>query len=192
LSLLTTAKLSSGNSPALVIVDMCNGFIDPQSPLGFSCEDLVNANIELLKIFREMQAPIFFTTTIYRDDQEASVFRQKLPDLNILSPDSHWVGFREDLSPSNSETVIEKKHASGFFMTDLADQLHRLGIDTVYISGVTTSGCVRATALDSLQHDFLTFIVQDCVGDRDNDAHQSNLRDLQLKYAELVSLAELN
>ena len=171
---------------------MCNGFIDPQSPLGFSCEDLVNANIELLKIFREMQAPIFFTTTIYRDDQEASVFRQKLPDLNILSPDSRWVGFREDLSPSNSETVIEKKHASGFFMTDLADQLHRLGIDTVYISGVTTSGCVRATALDSLQHDFLTFIVQDCVGDRDNDAHQSNLRDLQLKYAELVSLAELN
>lgn len=171
---------------------MCNGFIDPQSPLGFSCEDLVNANIELLKIFREKQAPIFFTTTIYRDDQEASVFRQKLPDLNILSPDSQWVGFREDLSPSNSETVIEKKHASGFFMTDLADQLHRLGIDTVYISGVTTSGCVRATALDSLQHDFLTFIVQDCVGDRDIDAHQSNLRDLQLKYAELVSLAELN
>ena len=171
---------------------MCNGFIDPQSPLGFSCEDLVHANIELLKIFREKQAPIFFTTTIYRDDQEASVFRQKLPDLNILSPDSHWVGFREDLSPSNSETVIEKKHASGFFMTDLADQLHRLGIDTVYISGVTTSGCVRATALDSLQHDFLTFIVQDCVGDRDIDAHQSNLRDLQLKYAELVSLAELN
>ena len=171
---------------------MCNGFIDPQSPLGFSCEGLVNANIELLKIFREKQAPIFFTTTIYRDNQEASVFRQKLPDLNILSPDSQWVGFREDLSPSNSETVIEKKHASGFFMTDLADQLHRLGIDTVYISGVTTSGCVRATALDSLQHDFLTFIVQDCVGDRDNDAHQSNLRDLQLKYAELVSLAELN
>ena len=171
---------------------MCNGFIDPQSPLGFSCEDLVNANIELLKIFREKQAPIFFTTTIYRDNQEASVFRQKLPDLNILSPDSQWVGFREDLSPSNSETVIEKKHASGFFMTDLADQLHRLGIDTVYISGVTTSGCVRATALDSLQHDFLTFIVQDCVGDRDIDAHQSNLRDLQLKYAELVSLAELN
>ena len=171
---------------------MCNGFIDPQSPLGFSCEDLVNANIELLKIFREKQAPIFFTTTIYRDDQEASVFRQKLPDLNILSPDSPWVRFREDLSPSNSETVIEKKHASGFFMTDLADQLHRLGIDTVYISGVTTSGCVRATALDSLQHDFLTFIVQDCVGDRDIDAHQSNLRDLQLKYAELVSLAELN
>ena len=171
---------------------MCNGFIDPQSPLGFSCEDLVNANIELLKTFREKQAPIFFTTTIYRDDQEASVFRQKLPDLNILSPDSPWVRFREDLSPSNSETVIEKKHASGFFMTDLADQLHRLGIDTVYISGVTTSGCVRATALDSLQHDFLTFIVQDCVGDRDIDAHQSNLRDLQLKYAELVSLAELN
>ena len=120
------------------------------------------------------------------------MFRQKLPDLNILSPDSHWVGFREDLSPLNSETVIEKKHASGFFMTDLADQLHRLEIDTVYISGVTTSGCVRATALDSLQHDFLTFIVQDCVGDRDNNAHQSNLRDLQLKYAELVSLAELN
>ena len=171
---------------------MCNGFIDPQSPLGFSCEGLVNANIELLKIFREKQAPIFFTTTIYRDNQEASVFRQKLPDLNILSPDSQWVGFREDLSPTNSETVIEKKHASGFFMTDLADQLHRLGIDTVYISGVTTSGCVRATALDSLQHDFLTFIVQDCVGDRDIDAHQSNLRDLQLKYAELVSLAELN
>ena len=68
---------------------MCNGFIDPQSPLGFSCEDLVNANIELLKIFREKQAPIFFTTTIYRDDQEASVFRQKLPDLNMLSPNSH-------------------------------------------------------------------------------------------------------
>jgi len=192
LSLLASAKLASGNSPALVVVDMCNGFIDPRSPLGFSCEDLVNANIELLKIFRKKQVPIFFTTTIYRDDREASVFRQKLPDLNILLPDSHWVGFRENLFPTNSEMVIEKKHASAFFMTGLADQLYRLGIDTVYISGVTTSGCVRATALDSLQHNFLTFIVKECVGDRDIDAHHNNLRDLELKYAELVSLAELN
>lgn len=171
---------------------MCLGFIDPSSPLGFSCEELIKSNIELLKLFRRNKLPIFFTTTVYHNDAEASVFRKKLPDLNVLMPDSKWVKFLPELSPQHDEIVIEKKHASGFFNTELAFHLNKLNIDSVFIAGVTTSGCVRATALDSLQHNFVTFIVKDCVGDRDANAHLSNLRDLQLKYTELISFTDLN
>jgi maleamate amidohydrolase len=170
---------------------MCKGFLDATSPLGFSCVDLIERNKELISIFREKKLPIFFTTTIYRNEHEATVFREKLPDLNILTPESDWVDFLPDLSPLESEEVIEKKHASGFFNTNLADKLRLLDIDTVYISGVTTSGCVRATALDSLQNNYYTFVISDCIGDRNDDAHESNLSDLKLKYTELISLHEV-
>ena len=175
-----------GDSPALVIVDMCKAFIDPASPLGFKCTELIDANIKLVKKFRQKELPVFFTTTIYRNEFEASIFRKKLPALNILKPDSEEVSFLEKLQPTTTETIIEKKFASAFFQTNLYDLLKLKTIDSLIISGVTTSGCVRATALDSLQNNFLTTVVENCVGDRNNDAHQSNLLDLKLKYADVI------
>ena len=97
----------------------------------------------------------------------------------------------EELSPSTEDTVIEKKFASAFFETELSDQLAKTKIDSLIISGVTTSGCIRATALDALQHNFLTIVVEDCVGDRNLDAHKANLFDLQTKYADVIHSSKI-
>ena len=186
LSTLESNSIGLGRAPALVVVDMCRGFIDPSSPLGFKCDELIQANIILVNKFREMNLPVIFTTTIYRDISEASVFRSKIPALNILKPGSEETSFLAELSPDSEDILIEKKFASSFFGTNLADDLRRMNVDSVVISGVTTSGCVRATALDSLQNNFLTTVAEDCVGDRDLNAHRANLFDLQSKYADVV------
>jgi len=175
-----------GSSLALVVVDMCRGFIDPSSPLGFECDELIEANIRLVNKFRENNLPVIFTTTLYRDQSEASIFRLKIPDLNILVPGSDETSFLEELSPNKDEMLIEKKFASAFFETSLANHLNQIQVDSVIVSGVTTSGCVRATALDSMQNNFLTIVAEDCVGDRDLNAHRANLFDLQAKYADVL------
>lgn len=186
MSSLESNSTGLGSSPALVVVDMCRGFIDPSSPLGFQCDELIQANIKLVDKFKQMNLPVIFTTTIYRDISEASVFRAKIPALNILKPGSEETSFLAELSPDSKDILIEKKFASSFFGTNLADDLRRMNVDSVVISGVTTSGCVRATALDSLQNNFLTTVAEDCVGDRDLNAHRANLFDLQSKYADVV------
>ena len=186
LSSLESHPTGLGSSPALLVVDMCRGFIDTSSPLGFECKELIQANIVLVDRFREMNLPIIFTTTIYRDVSEASVFRSKIPALNILKPGSEETSFLKELSPSSNELLVEKKFASAFFQTNLADELSKMNVDSIIVSGVTTSGCVRATALDSLQNNFLTTVAEDCVGDRNQNAHRANLFDLQAKYADVI------
>ena len=103
---------------------MCRGFIDPSSPLGFECDELIEANIRLVSKFREKNLPVIFTTTLYRDEFEASVFRSRLPDLNILKPGSEEISFLETLSPNKDEKLIEKKFASAFFETSFANHLN--------------------------------------------------------------------
>ena len=186
MSKLESHSTGIGDYPALVVVDMCKAFIDSSSPLGFECNELIQANINLVKKFRLNKFPVIFTTTIYRNPSEASVFRSKIPALNILEPESDAVTFIDDLAPSKDEILIEKKFASAFFQTKLIDSLHIMKADSIVICGVTTSGCVRATAVDSLQNNFPTTIAEDCVGDRDLDAHKANLYDLQSKYADVI------
>ena len=186
MSKLESHSTGIGDYPALVVVDMCKAFIDSSSPLGFECNDLIEANINLVNKFRLNKYPVIFTTTIYRNLSEASVFRSKIPALNILEPESDAVTFIDDLAPSKDEILIEKKFASAFFQTKLIDSLHKMKADSIVICGVTTSGCVRATAVDSLQNNFPTTIAEDCVGDRDLDAHKANLYDLRSKYADVI------
>ena len=186
MSKLESHSTGIGDYPVLVVVDMCKAFIDSSSPLGFECNELIQANINLVKKFRLNKFPVIFTTTIYRNPSEASVFRSKIPALNILEPQSDAVTFIDDLAPSKDEILIEKKFASAFFQTKLIDSLHKMKADSIVICGVTTSGCVRATAVDSLQNNFPTTIAEDCVGDRDLDAHKANLYDLRSKYADVI------
>ena len=186
MSKLESHSTGIGDYPALVVVDMCKAFIDSSSPLGFECNELIQANINLVKKFRLNKFPVIFTTTIYRNPSEASVFRSKIPALNILEPESDAVTFIDDLAPSKDEILIEKKFASAFFQTKLIDSLHKMKADSIVICGVTTSGCVRATAVDSLQNNFPTTIAEDCVGDRDLDANKANLYDWRSKYADVI------
>ena len=175
-----------GTRPALVLVDLSVGFTDPASPLGCECDEVVAVNARLLSAFRERGLPVFYTTVCYRNDEQAHVFRERIPDLNILTPGSRWVAIESRLAPEDGERVIEKRYASGFFGTLLASELDAAAANSVVITGLTTSGCVRATAVDALQHEYPTFVVSDAVGDRNLEAHSANLHDLNAKYAEVL------
>lgn len=180
--------LGLGERPALVLVDVINGFTDPACPLGSEADSVVAACGELLAAFRARQLPVFFTTVVYRDTSQARVFRQRLPALNVLKADSEWVRIDARLAPVEGEAVIEKQWASGFFKTDLVERLRVAEADSVVIGGLTTSGCVRATAVDGLQHDYRVVVVREATGDRNLAAHESNLFDLQAKYADVLDL----
>ena len=188
---LARRHLGLGLRPALVLVDLINGFTDPGCPLGTESGAVVAANAKVLAHFRRRGLPIFFTTVVYSDDREASVFRRRLAALNVLRPGSRWVQVDAALAPRADEPVIEKQGASAFFGTDLHRRLQAAGADSLVVTGLTTSGCVRATAVDGLQHDYRVVVPREAVGDRDAAAHEANLFDLDAKYADVVSAAEL-
>ncbi|MEE4216269.1 MAG: isochorismatase family protein [Xanthomonadales bacterium] len=177
-----------GQRPALVLVDMINGFTDPACPLGSDADGVVAACESLLSVFREAGLPVFFTTVVYHDDAQASVFRARLPALNVLQPGSHWVAIDPRLEPLPDEEVIEKQWASGFFKTPLDTRLTAAGADSLVVTGLTTSGCVRATAVDGLQNNYPVVVPREAVGDRNELAHEANLFDMDAKYVDVVSL----
>ena len=188
---LARRHLGVGSRPALILVDLINGFTDPACPLGSESSAVVAANATLLAYFRRRALPIFFTTVVFSNDRQATVFRGRLAALNVLRPGSRWVRVDAALTPRADEPVIEKQGASAFFGTDLLERLRTSRADSLVVSGLTTSGCVRATAVDGLQHDYRVVVPREAVGDRNAAAHEANLFDLDAKYADVVSMAEL-
>jgi nicotinamidase-related amidase len=183
--------LGLGRKPALIVVDMIKGFTDPACPLGSDCPEVVAANARLLREFHNSGLPVFFTTVVYHDDKQARVFRDRIDALNVLTPDSEWVQVDERLDMQPGDELIEKQWASGFHRTDLDQRLRKQGVDSLVVTGLTTSGCVRATAVDGLQHDYRVVVPREAVGDRNPDAHEANLFDLHAKYAEVQGLDEV-
>ena len=183
--------LGLGRRPALILVDLMRGFTDPASPLGTDCPSVVEANAKLLRLFRERNLPLFFTAVVYRNADQASVFRRRINALNLLQPGSSWVEIDPRLAPQEGEPVVEKRCASAFFGTDLAPRLAAARADSLVVTGLTTSGCVRATAVDGLQHNHRVVVPREAVGDRNPAAHEANLFDLDAKYADVVSLQDL-
>jgi len=177
-----------GTQPALMVVDVVVGFTDPSCPLGSDAESVVNANVQLMNAFHQAQLPVVLTTVIYRNDHEASVFRARIPALNLLTPESHWVKFDPRLPIADDDLQLEKRHASSFHGTELDQWLTDRNVDSVVVTGLTTSGCVRATAVDGLQNNYRVVVPQEACGDRDPKAHEANLYDLNAKYADVVSL----
>lgn len=188
---LATGPLSLGQRPGLLIVDMSLGFTSPESPLGGDFEAVKMANRALLTQFRSKQLPVFFTTVVYPDDSVAKVFRQRIPDLNILQKGSQWVEIDPYLEPQAGEYVIEKGWPSGFFKTNLLEKLIAKNVDSLVVTGLTTSGCVRATVMDALQNDYPTFVPHQACGDRNLSAHQANLHDIHAKYGQVIELNRL-
>lgn len=183
--------LGLGECPALIVVDMINGFTDPTCPLGSDCQDVVEANAKILEGFRDRNLSIFFTSVIYRNETQARIFRNRINALNILKPDSHWVKVDDRLVRKPEEPLIEKQWASSFFKTDLTKQLRQRGADSLVVTGLTTSGCVRATVVDGLQNDFSVVVPRESVGDRNPEAHQANLFDMHAKYADVMDLCDV-
>jgi maleamate amidohydrolase len=182
--------LGFGARPAVVVVDLVNGFTDPASPLGADLSAVVESTRTLLDAAREAAVPVLFTTVVYDDANEraAEVFLRKVPALAVLRPGSRWIEVDARLGRRDGEPVLPKAFASAFFGTPLASML--AGRDTLVVCGATTSGCVRATVVDALQHGLAPVVPRECVGDRWEAAHEANLFDLQAKYGDVVPLSE--
>ena len=185
-------KVGFGTRPALLIIDFIKGFTDTACPLGSNLDAEVAATKQLLNAFRSQNLPVHFTTTAYDDAMvSAGVFVKKVPSLAHLKFGSSWIEIDDRLTPISGEVVWTKQYASAFFGTALASALSAQKVDTLIVTGCTTSGCVRASAVDACQHGFLTIVVRECVGDRSASAHEANLGDLDAKYADVVSLKEV-
>jgi len=184
------ARVGYGARPAVLVVDFIRGFTDPSSPLGSDLDSEVRATVELLRPARRQAIPILFAVTVYEPSlDDAGLFVVKVPSLGILQRGSDWVQLDPRLEARPSETRIRKQYASAFFGTSLASTLGARGVDTLLIAGCTTSGCVRATAVDALQHGFRAIVPRECVGDRVPEQHAANLLDIDGKYGDVVTLA---
>jgi maleamate amidohydrolase len=179
-----------GSSPALVIVDVTVAFTDAASPL--CCDDgtAVAANVRLLDAARAAGVPVAFSAVVVGEPerQAAAHFLRKMPGLLSIADDPERVKIDPRIAPREGEPVIEKIFPSVFFGTALASILAAWRIDTVVVTGMSTSGCVRATAVDALQYGFRPIVAREAVADRDQVAHDNALRDLQLKYADVVGV----
>jgi nicotinamidase-related amidase len=181
-----------GERPALVVVDISVGFTDPESPLACDLEHVVDAVGLLVAAARRADVPVVYTTVAYDEEgkRRAAAFIEKVPALMTLEAGSRWVEIDPRIAPQPGEPVLRKLHASAFFETELAGLLAAAGCDSVIVAGASTSGCVRATAVDALQHGYRTVVPREAVGDRNADAHEANLYDIDAKYGDVVPLAE--
>jgi len=184
-------SVTMGSRPAVLVVDFSCGFTDPECALGSDLTPQVEATSRLLYAAREKGLPVIFTTIAFEPSlKDGGLWMQKVPSLGDLQLGGHWVEIDPRLGPRPDETVIVKKGASAFFGTNLAAILISQGIDSIILCGATTSGCIRATAIDLLQYGYPTLVPRECVGDRAQAPHDANLFDIQAKYADVVSLDE--
>lgn len=185
-------SLPWGNKPALLLIDFARCYFDDASPLRAPVERARENASRLANAARESGIPVVFTRVEYPLDREAEparLFRLKIAGLAAWEVGNPMGEFTPELAPENGDVVITKQFASGFFGTDLAERLRGQGVDTVLVSGLTTSGCVRATATDALGHGFVPLVVADACGDRDPKVHHANLFDLGAKYADIITTA---
>lgn len=185
--------LEPGAKPALIVIDFVGAYLMPGSPLYAGVEGARDAAIRLLAAARRARIPVMHTNVVYEPGgRDGGVFFRKLPALASFERGRHpeLAAFGAGLEPLPSEPVFSKQYASAFFGTRLAAALKSLRVDTLLIAGVSTSGCVRATAVDACQYGFVPLVVREAVGDRHPAPHEASLFDLQAKYAEVISLAD--
>jgi len=177
-----------GTRPALLIVDFINGFTDPASPLGGDFSGQLAVTNQLLAEFRAGDHAIVYTVIEYEHDyRDAGLFIKKVPSLGLLKKGSAYCDVDDRIRPAVGDYIVSKKYASSFFGTNLDTYLRTRGIDTIIMTGCTTSGCIRASAVDSLQYGYHTVVVREGVGDRADGPHEANLFDIDAKYGDVVT-----
>ncbi len=184
-------RLLFGKKAALLVIDVVQAYLDKASPLYAGVEEARDSNIRLIDAARAAGVPVVFTNVLYSaGGVDGGVFYRKVPALQCFLGHTPFGAFPPGLSPREDELVISKQYPSAFFGTPLAATLRALEVDTVVIGGFSTSGCVRASALDALQHGFIPYVVREACGDRASGPHEANLFDIQAKIGEVVSEAE--
>ncbi len=183
--------VDGGRRPVVVVVDMCNAYFTPGSPLDLGRPEVADAVGRLVAEARSAGVPVAWTRVEFEPGgADGGVWYQKIGVLSSFDRGNPLGDWLPGLAPADGEIVVTKQHASGFFGTDLADRLRDLGADSVVVAGVSTSGCVRATATDASAAGFVPFVVREAVGDRTDEVQEANLFDLHAKYADVLSLDE--
>jgi nicotinamidase-related amidase len=180
-------ELRPGRRPAVLAVDLMRAYFAPGSPLCLPSPDCLASAARILRTARAAGVPVIHTRVEYaKDGSDGGVFVRKVGALRHLFGGGPLSELMPEVAPAEGELVVTKQYASAFFGTSLAATLVAQGVDTVVIVGVSTSGCIRATGVDAMQHGFIPLVVKDAVGDRTPQTHEANLFDLQAKYAEVV------
>lgn len=183
-------RLTPRGRMALIVVDLQNGFTDPACGPGFDLSAEVAATRRVLDTARAAGLSVYFSTISFNQAQQDCVWLEKMPVMRVLTPGSRWEAIDDRLAVQPHESVVVKQTASAFAGTGLAATLRAQGVGTVVVTGATTSGCVRATAVDACAADFVTYVVRDCVGDREQGPHSAALTDLDAKYADVIGLEQ--
>ena len=179
-------QLAWGHNPAILVVDMVNAYARPDSPFYSAVESTIAPAVRVLAAARQVGIPVIYTTVRYHPGgDDGGVFVRKIPALRLFADDGPLSRIISEVAPRGDDLVIEKQYASAFFGTTLAATLAERSVDSVIVMGYSTSGCIRATAVDACQYGFVPIVVDDAVGDVDATAHNANLSDLRRKYAEV-------
>jgi maleamate amidohydrolase len=181
-------RLGFGKTPALLVVDFVDAYLEPSSPLYAGVEEALASATRILQRARSAGIPVIFTVVEHSEDGAGGgYFAKKISALKLLAQGSPLGKIATPLTPEPGEAIVSKKYASAFFGTNLATDLRFLGCDSVIIVGLSTSGCIRASAVDAMQHGFIPLVVRDAVGDRHPAPHEASLFDLDAKYADVIS-----
>ena len=186
-------RVGYGRKPAVVVIDFLNAYTTPGSPLfAEGVVDAVRETVDLLDMARSKGVPIAYTRVIYSPNGlDGGVFVKKVPVLRKMVEGEPLADIVPELPPGPDDVIINKQYASAFFGTPLAAMLTSLGVDTVILTGCSTSGCLRASAVDGMQYGFRVIVPEECVGDRHSGPHEANLFDINSKYGDVVSKAEV-
>ena len=187
------SNMGFGRAPALIVVDFIKAYTQPGSPLyAPGVVEAVKATVPLLQVAREKGVPVIYTRVVYHPSgADGGLFVRKVPALRRMVEGEPLADIVPELPPGPDDVILIKQYASSFFGTSLAAMLTARGIDTLIITGCSTSGCVRATAVDAMQHGFRPIVPRECVGDRHDGPHEANLFDINAKYGDVVSLKDV-
>lgn len=180
-------SLGFGKVPALILVDFVEAYFDKSSPLYAGVEEALASALRIRDGARDAGIPVFYTNVVYQQGGvDGGVFFRKVPALEAFVEGNPLGRWPDELVPADNEVVISKQYPSAFFGTALVDELTARNIDTLIITGLTTSGCIRATCVDAMSHGFIPIVVADACGDRHQAPHNANLFDMNAKYADVV------
>jgi maleamate amidohydrolase len=180
-------NLGFGDKPALILVDLVRAYFDKDSSLYAGVQDALDSAIRIRDAARAAGVTVIYTNVVYKDDgSDGGVFYRKVPALSAFVKGNPMGDWPDGLDPSDDELVISKQYASAFFGTSLTEVLNAEGIDTLIITGVSTSGCIRATCVDAISSGFIPIVVSDACGDRHQAPHDANLFDMNAKYGDVV------
>ena len=180
-------SLGFGEKPALILIDFVQAYFEESCPLYAGVEESLTSALRIRDAARAADIPVIYTNVVYQaGGADGGVFFRKVPALEAFIEGNPLGGWPQGLTPAAGEVVISKQYPSAFFGTSLAAMLTFLKVDTLIITGLTTSGCVRATCIDAVSSGFIPIVVSDACGDRHEAPHTANLFDMQAKYADVV------